>query len=105
MKAVSVNGAPAVFDNTCDSEGRFIQYGPVGKATLSGRLWLYSFELRSSSVSGSGEGEPRFVGDVSREDSERFSEGGRRDLRPAMIANLCRIVSFVFFSFRKKGRE
>ena len=80
-----MNGAPAVFDNTSDNDGRFTQYGPEGYTTLSGRLLLYSFDMRSSSVSGSGEGVVLFVGDVSRDDRERFNEGGRLDLRLAIL--------------------
>lgn len=81
-----MNGAPAVFDNTSDNDGRFTQYGPEGYATLSGRLLLlYSSDMRSSSVSGSGEGVVLFVGDVSRDDRERFNEGGRLDLRLAIL--------------------
>lgn len=80
-----MNGAPAVFDNTSDNDGCFTQYGPEGYATLSGRLLLYSFDIRSSSVSGSGEGVVLFVGDVSRDDRERFNEGGRLDLRLAIL--------------------
>lgn len=41
--------------------------------------------MRSSSVSGSGEGVVRFAGEVSRDERERFNEGGRRDRRPDML--------------------
>lgn len=88
MNALNVYGAGAVLDKTSDNDGRFTQYGLV-VYPLNGRL-LQLLDMRSSSVSGSGEGVVRFAGDVSREERERFNEGGRRDRRPDMLSKLLR---------------
>lgn len=84
MNALNVYGAGAVLDKTSDNDGRFTQYGPWVYPELKGRL-LELVDMRSSSVSGSGEGVVRFAGEVSRDERERFNEGGRRDRRPDML--------------------
>lgn len=87
MNALNVYGAGAVFDKTSDNDGRFTQYGPWEYPELKGRL-LELVDMRSSSVSGSGEGVVRFTGEVSRDERERFNEGGRRDRRPDMLEDV-----------------